>query len=410
MITELGKRISFSLFIGALIVYAIFGSATPDNPGLVELIVAMSLLVSSFYGIFSLIRDIRNSSLSPVKISALILFVYGFLFSLPVSVIIGNDIDKIIRDIIAFLFLLMPLFFTDLIYGSERHKKILIFVVCLSGLIFSLRCLVIENVVDFDFNILKSASDELLYLANSPFVLFSAVALAGYGLCVLAENGYSFRAVSIAVFLIALSLFPLMSMASVLQRAGIGYFVFSYLILSFYYIYKCPARILPFLCCFSVLIFMLIVPYASQLYDVFYAKTSSVGSNNRINEAIAVIDEINNSGYSGVLFGLGWGGEFNSPAVGEVKVNFTHSLLTSMLLKTGVIGMFLCIAYLLCIADNFLYQAKKNTVLFFAVAGPILIGVFLYANYKSTDFGIMLLLASLSFAKQKPALRNKAGF
>ena len=111
----------------------------------------------------------------------------------------------------------------------------------------------------------------------------------------------------------------------------------------------------------------------------------------RLMEWQAVLSQIDSNTLT-ALFGKGWGSAFFSPAVGNVPVTFTHSLLSMYLLKIGIFGTALLCAYF----TSLLYQAKTNIAqspfLFLTLLFPFLIGIFLYANFKSLGFGIILLM------------------
>ena len=99
-----------------------------------------------------------------------------------------------------------------------------------------------------------------------------------------------------------------------------------------------------------------------------------------------------------LLSGKGWGATFSSPAVADIDVNFTHGLLSSLLLKTGLIGLVLGVVYLGMLGRSGLKMFKMCPVIIIALGSPILIDVFLYASFKSLDFGLLLLLfAGLRF-------------
>ena len=88
--------------------------------------------------------------------------------------------------------------------------------------------------------------------------------------------------------------------------------------------------------------------FYANLWDVIEAlwnKTRLHGGNMRLAEWRAVLDVIGNN-LPSTLFGTGWGGTFSSPAVAEIRVNFTHSLLSSLLLKTGLVGFGFTVFYL----------------------------------------------------------------
>jgi hypothetical protein len=105
----------------------------------------------------------------------------------------------------------------------------------------------------------------------------------------------------------------------------------------------------------------------AQLFGELVHKTELVGVNARGAELAAVWQEISVTPGK-LLWGAGWGGMFESPAVANIRVNYTHSLLTSMLLKTGVMGLVLTALYIGAIMTGLLRQVRHCPVL--ALAGP----------------------------------------
>lgn len=106
------------------------------------------------------------------------------------------------------------------------------------------------------------------------------------------------------------------------------------------------------------------------------------------------------------LFGTGWGGIFSSPAVGGLDVNYTHSLLSTMLLKGGAVLFLLtglsCLAALYQIVLIFQRDSARGLTLFW----PFIIPVFFYASHKSLDFGLLLLLIGV-WSVQRQALQGR---
>jgi hypothetical protein len=141
------------------------------------------------------------------------------------------------------------------------------------------------------------------------------------------------------------------------------------------------------------------LPQLQPVFDSLMRKTQIVGANMRVQEWQAVWAEISGSPLS-VTFGQGWGARFASPAVADINVNFTHGLLSSLLLKTGVFGMLLGAAYIMTLLGRLKPYLKTHIVVVFAIAAPIAIDVFLYASFKSLDFGLVLaLIPALLYAK-----------
>jgi len=89
-----------------------------------------------------------------------------------------------------------------------------------------------------------------------------------------------------------------------------------------------------------------------------------------------------------------------------MTVNFTHSLLTSYWLKTGLCGLALVLLYLFRLGIVLARLMPAQPLLAAAIAGPLLIDISLYASFKSLDFGLVLLLIPL-WAPAAEKLRQK---
>ena len=153
----------------------------------------------------------------------------------------------------------------------------------------------------------------------------------------------------------------------------------------------------------SAVIFVLLLPLYDlfgEVFELFLLKSERVGVNMRFEELRAVWGAISVHPLS-VLFGLGWGAHFSSPAVADIDVQFTHGLLSSALLKTGIIGLLLHAAFIISLLKMLCVHFRKHVVFAVALGGPVLIDVFLYASFKSLDFGLVLMLipALVSYAR-----------
>jgi hypothetical protein len=187
-----------------------------------------------------------------------------------------------------------------------------------------------------------------------------------------------------------------------LQRASVGYMVVYSVILFTLGSVKYPYR--------SLVVFgIMMVPciyFADTLAAILTTmieKTSAVGGNMRLEDLRAVWNEVSYSPFA-VLLGEGWGASYQSPAVAGVRVNFTHSLFSSMLLKSGLLGVLLSILYIYGLGKILLEYSMRYPVFILAITGPFLIDVFLYATFKSLDFGLLLLLiTAFSFSRQNVA-------
>ena len=204
-----------------------------------------------------------------------------------------------------------------------------------------------------------------------------------------------------AVLFFALSLIPLTATILVSQRASVGVVILYAAYFLFWGLRRRPWRaIIPL-----VLLTVLIVaawPVVGEILHSMLQKTQAVGINARGLEAMAVFNRMTGSSLA-VLFGRGWGASIASPAVGGLTVNFTHSLLTTYWLKTGLCGLVLVLYYLYRLARLLTPIARTYPLLAGAMALPLAIDVTLYATFKSLDFGLMLLLLTVwAQAERRP--------
>jgi hypothetical protein len=118
-------------------------------------------------------------------------------------------------------------------------------------------------------------------------------------------------------------------------------------------------------------------------------KTETYGLNERSAEAAAVLDQVGAS-WSDLLFGQGWGTLIRSPAVGDMWVSYTHSFATYMLLKTGVIGCLVTLAYVLSMAPALYGLMRADAPMAIALLPPLGLGLFAHTSFKYLCFGLLL--------------------
>lgn len=361
----------------ACAIYALLGSPTPGALGLPEIVI-MSLLLFAFSPLA--LRDIfvlrqRDSG----DVTGRILLIYGLIICTITGMMSGNSTASILRDIIPFLFLFLPLFFAPASASKNHNLYFLIAGVILIGIGFSARSLY------------GAAPEELLYLENMPTVLFSALFLMGAGIFCL-MRGINAANILLVGFLFAAAMLPLMAMAAAHQRASLGAAtIYIALILAIFFI-KNPGRTILVTGLVSVLWYCAGMPLA-EMWPVMMEKTAAVGFNMRPQEMAAVWLVVTSDPLT-FLFGIGWGGHFHSPAVGGINVNFTHNFFSSFLLKTGFCGMVLAGIHVVALLAKLSQVIRVWPVLGIAIAAPVLIDLILYASFKSFDFGLMLLMIS----------------
>ncbi|MCK6417615.1 MAG: hypothetical protein L6Q57_01585 [Alphaproteobacteria bacterium] len=366
-----------SLCLGlALLIYGLAGSPTPDRPGAVE--IAISTFLMGAAGMSGLMNVFRYKGDNPLWFSSGQFFLFfGLSVPLLMGFLGGNDPVLIFRDVIGLLFLALPLVLTRL---DARW-------VVLTGLLFSVRAL--APVMGWFWPL--GDTDALSYFANAPTVLFAALFLSLGGFTHLIAVS-DLRKVLLGVACLLLCILPFIAMSWSLQRASLAYSVISVAIFFAMTFSRAPVRSSAMIM-IAILAAIMIWPQGVGLWHALAEKTTLYGGNQRWAEIQAVWDALRDDPMN-ILFGLGWGGTFESPAVAGIRVNFTHSLLSSLLLKAGVTGLILGCLYLLSLLHALTKERKRQPVMVLCLWGPVVIDILLYASYKSLDFGLILVLAA----------------
>lgn len=372
------------VFLGlAILLYALFGSPTPDNPGMLEAaiggLIVLAVGIGGFRGLVDL-RIGRNVFLTCLQV----LFLCGLILPSISGVYYGNDPMLILRDVLAFAFLALPLFLAEKFAANDAVCRLLPALLVFAGLAFALRTLMPA------FNV-WIAPDELLYLSNSPLALFAAVFLTGlFWKNLMAHTRHSLL---LAAGCLAGVGILLAAMLLDVQRATIGAVILTLLFLVLLSAVQSPRRAaLPFL--ILCIVVAVLYPLVSDTLQVMAQKTASVGFNMRTQEALAVFNAMSASPES-LFIGRGWGSVFASPAVAGLDVNYTHSFLTTMALKGGLILFALAVLTVLTALYEIFLIFQRDKAAGLALLWPLLIPVLLYASHKSLDFGLLLLLIGM---------------
>lgn len=383
--------------LAAITLYGLAGSPTPDNPGIVELLIA-ALLVAAIGG-GGLMRAISpHESGGPFLRALRILFLCGLFLPLLTGALRGNDPGLMLRDLAAFAFLGLPLFLAARVRAVPEIVLYLALALVGAGCLFALRTLRPA------FNI-WIPDGELLYLSNSPLTLFAGLGLAGL-LWRALHDVPAPRALAQAAVCTAGLAMVLAAMLLDVQRATIGAVLITLILLALHDFIRAPRRtVLPLL--LLGVIAAIIFPWLGAALGAMGAKTAEVGMNARLQEARAVYDALHGAPW-GLLTGLGWGSVFASPAVAGLEVNYTHSLLTTILLKGGLP----LLAAALAMAAAALYEIflifQKDSGRGLALLWPFTIPLLLYASHKSLDYGLLLLMIGVWSVRPR-ALQRESG-
>lgn len=392
-------RNRFAALLAALALYALWGSPTPDRPGVAELLIFILLAgAAGWSGLSVLWRDPLPSGVQGGWIRAgQVLFCYGLVVPVLGGLLRGQEPLAMIRDGAAFLFMLMPLFLWGVVAGDGRRTRMLTVAAVIVGMVFAVRAagpLLLARVGRDDFAPYLRP-DDLAYFANAPTVLFAALMLWGGAGWWLYARYRGCGRVDISpwgggLVLAAAGAVPFAAMALAQQRVTIMAVMAGLAFLLLVALVRRPYRaaLLWGVAAFAVAAAW---PVLDGVFAALWAKTMAVGANNRWQEAAAVMAALDGD-VAAVLWGKGWGALLQSPAVGEYPVNFTHNLLTAYWLKTGLCGVGLVLLYLGGLARFLWPLFWRWPVIALALAAPLGVNMLLYASYKSLDFGIILLL------------------
>ncbi len=367
----------------AILVYGVWGSPTPDSVTWVEIAVGCLLFIS--VGTIGFLRAFKyKPDREKWFLCGSVLLIYGLIAGITGALIAGADVTAIVRDILPFGFMFLPLFWMTQ-NNSDVFVKVLIACFICLGLCFALRAS--SQIMNLPFN---PGYDKLYYLGNSPAVLFSGLFLLGQGMERLAR-GLKINHVIFAGFCFSGSLLTLLPMIITSQRASLAAVLFYGIFLFGLFALKAPRRMIII---GSLGLIMTALFFDDLLFKILLdiqEKSDLVGSNMRFEEWRAVWSEISQNPLT-ILFGQGWGASFPSPAVADIEVTYTHGLMGYMFLKLGLVGFVLCGFYITSLMRLLLKEFPMQPVFSMALAAPLLIDTFLYAAFKSLDFGLLLAM------------------
>lgn len=403
----------FSCICLCLFLYGIFGSPTPDNPGGVEIVLGVLLILASLSGRFVFrmfhVFGLREAAFDKrycidgeaVRWRYWHLWGYAFLvycFTIPliVSAIQGNELRFVMRDLFAISFLMMPVFLSNLLLRKAMYIKYFTGFVIWVGVCFGFRSWYPHY---FGEDIVEEY--RLLYLSLSPAILFAVISLVGFAVCSVYRMNVRtiFRAVLFLIVCSVIVYWCVFAMADSLQRASLGMALVAAVLVVSSGVLEHPLRFI-FLVIPLILFFIMGAhSYFDDIIEQLLRKNRLVAFNSRFEEFSAVLDSVTYSSF-GVVLGHGWGAQFSSPAVGNLMVNYTHNIFSAGLLKTGLAGVMLLCFYIFPVVTGLFSLLLKrcfrlisgDRLLALALLMPLLISVIFYANYKSLDFGVLMLL------------------
>lgn len=396
LVSEADRRMDWRVlaFAAALLTYGLLGAPAPAGIRAQELLVFAG--IAALAGVAVPWRFFTGQAFAggSVVMAAGSLIMTGLLWQgLLRGLWNGWGLTDMVRDIVPMLFLCLPLLLAPpLSRLSDDVADRLADAAALAGVAFALRWW-------RDAGLALSAigasplGEGRDYLLNSALVPFAAVWLGLRAAHWLAAGTGRWGRVQAGLALGG-SLCCLLALAATLHRAGLGLSVlalaFGLSRLGFQAVARRPALAINGLLLLLAILLALRLPMAGIL-GLLADKTESVGLNNRLDEMLAVLDQVGRDPVA-FLIGDGWGALVANPAVGWWRVSYTHSAASYFLLKLGAVGLALVMVYAGMLAGLIARSADRQPLLVLAVGPSLVLALFLHTSFKYLCFSLLLSL------------------
>ena len=372
---------SYKALFGALLFYGLFSSPTPDVIGWAEWIVGAFLVLS--VGFLRPVLALLKRDIPLFLWGHRAFLVYMLCVPVFVGVLSGNHPQDMIRDLIPVFFLILPLCFYSF------RPEMLVAVMAVAGGLLALRYIAV-----FLPFVLQGQS--LLYLANAPMVSFATI-IGFHWLTDVHDKMVIKRLVGGLIMLICFA-----AMAAAMQRAPLILSAAACMGLLGLRTLQKPIQSMMI----GTIIVLAAMPFLFvfiQIFEGIEAKTIAVGWNNRLVELLAVFDQ-------STVWGTGWGGVWQSPAVGDFWVRYTHNIVSYYWLKAGVIGGIVAILFFVMWFWQVIRVLRIDLAIGLAVFVPFVVHTMLYTGFKTLDFALLLtVLTSLLCTNQgKPSASSSS--
>lgn len=421
------NMLSGGFLLCAALLYAFASTPTPEQPGMIHLVIAMlvgaSLITAGAPGA---IQNIFHSGPRPLWIIFGGIFcAYALIIPLPLAMLNGNPSIAVLRDLTGLFFWLLPVLYLsgDDRFHFARHLKNFTLLACLIiGLAFSVRFLYALYTITGRLTLAPAHPDIPLELVNMPTVLFSALYLSASALIALQYKAPKTKLKGLGAA--ALAIAPVLAGIAALQRANLGGLAILCMLIVLILTFTRPLRLFWPLVLIGAAGFVT-APITPDIISLMLEKTRLVGFNMRFEEAQAVFTHLDHKNTAALIppsvTGLGWGASFISPAAGMSEISFTHNFFLTLYLKAGIAGFFAGGAFILALvlplfgiffsslrqtssADfSKLAYLQKRMALILSLIIPVWVNLLLYATHKSFDFGLLLTLCACLVIRHKRA-------
>ncbi|MBV6631902.1 MAG: hypothetical protein KI792_02585 [Alphaproteobacteria bacterium] len=401
---RLGVDLAWLCLTSLILIHAGLSQPAPAGFGMIE--IAIGLLLMLFCGWRQPLAVMTVGTLTKASFSlnerllGAVFLIMVWLGTLRATAA-GASIDDALRDFIPLAFLFLCLLVAPRL---RTNLPILLIAVicCVGGALFAWRFFIwTELPIELWGQV--SHPTGLNYLANSPLVPFAAC----FGpVWLVFRPSTVLRRPVLAMALLAIALLAWAAMATTTQRAPLGIsLVILMTAITVFGVRTARGQVSRSDVLIALAVGIPLLTLAAYLTGTigpaFIEKTRLVGGNARLLEWSAVWQAISANPMD-LIWGLGWGAHYASPAVGNYQVGYAHGLAPYLLLKLGLIGL-AALALWLVVVVRWLVQCCRISALSAAIALaslPALIPALLfYTSYKHLGLGVLLLLISAAASK-----------
>ena len=328
------------------------------------------------------------------------------------AVVAGWPLGDITRDMVPLLFLFLPIIISPMVW---RHLRVeyLMTLLCLAGGLLAWRYLVSTSLGPTDWGRFIHGQS-LAYLANSPLIAGAAVfgvLQPLYRWVGVLDDALSDRRHGrivrglVSILLLLSAMMCWMAMASAGQRAPLLLSLVSvsagllWLGIGFGLRYPLTSTVQRRLTILLVAIVLVagmvwaLDALPAMLLADFTDKFLLVGDNARLAEWRVIIGLVGQEVLT-LIFGLGWGAHYHSPAVGDYYVGYAHGMLPYLLLKTGLVGWVAIGLYGVAVVRwcqrGYRLRPRLTLIVLMAMMPPVVSAVLFYTSYKFLGLGLLL--------------------
>lgn len=374
------------------VVYSGFSTPWPKTVGWTEIAIGVVLVALVAINGILIVRSWKKNEKATSVFPIFIFAIFSYLLLVPFITGLNRKwiVVDVVRDVIPLFYMFIPLLIGYLFVRSPfKWREWISILLGITGVILSVRYLIDP----------KGVEDNYLYLPQAPEVIFGGIfwLLKGFRGKLKTPLTWIYLLLGMACF-VAAFLFK--------QRAEVGLIALAVLVQAV--MDKKARKNIIILSVLAVLLFLVVIQFGdfgrgiqsaiNSSWSNIASKMRIYGFNGKDIEWAGVIQLIFSES---PVIGLGWGAIWNSPIFNSY-VSFTHSWLSYFLLKGGLLGLLMLIAYVFWLVKpgfkTLIHYRQKDAALLPCLIGSLSVlfhALLFQPTFKTLGFGFILLVLFL---------------